>query len=52
MKGMKIPEAAALHLADEADALTKEFVQAVDEARQGQDAWVYNRRIGNEIYTR
>jgi len=52
LKGMKIPEAAALHLADEADALTKEFVQAVEEARRGQDAWVYNRRIGNEIYTR
>jgi 3'-5' exoribonuclease len=52
MKGMKLPEAAALHFADEADALTKEFVQAVEEARQGQDAWVYNRRIGNEIFTR
>jgi 3'-5' exoribonuclease len=52
LKGMKVPEAAALHLADEADAMTKEFVQAVEDARQGQDAWVYNRRIGNEIYTR
>ncbi|MBM4249154.1 MAG: HD domain-containing protein [Euryarchaeota archaeon] len=52
LKGMKIPEAAALHLADEADAMTKEFLQAVEGARQGQDPWVYDRRIGNEIYTR
>jgi len=52
LKGMKIPEAAALHLADEADALTKEFLQAVEAAREGQGPWVYDRRIGNEIYTK
>lgn len=52
LKGMKLPEAVALHFADEADAMTKEILQAVEEARQGQDAWVYDRRIGNEIYTR
>ena len=50
LKGMKLPEAAALHCADEADAMTKEFLQAVEEARKGQDAWAYDRRIGNEIY--
>jgi 3'-5' exoribonuclease len=32
--------------------MTKEFLQSVEEARQGQDAWVYDRRIGNEIYTK
>lgn len=52
LKGMKLAEAAALHLADEADAMTKEILQAVEEARKGQDAWVYDRRIGNEIYTK
>jgi 3'-5' exoribonuclease len=52
LKGMKIPEAAALHLADEADAMTKEFLQAVEAAKEGQDSWVYDRRIGNEIYTK
>jgi 3'-5' exoribonuclease len=52
LKGMKIPEAAALHLADEADSQTKEFLQAVEAAKEGRDPWVYDRRIGNEIYTR
>ncbi len=52
LKGMKIPEAAALHLADEADAMTKEFLQAEEAAKEGQDHWVYDRRIGNEIYTK
>lgn len=51
-KGMKIPEAAALHLADEADSQTKEFLQAVENARESQDAWVYIRAIGNEVYTK
>ena len=52
LKGMKIPEAAALHLADESDSQTKEFLQAVEAAKTGEDPWVYDRRIGNEIYTR
>jgi 3'-5' exoribonuclease len=52
LKGMKLAEAAVLHLADQADAMTKEFLQAVEEARKGQDAWAYDRRIGNEIYTK
>ena len=52
LKGMKIPEAVALHVADEADAMTKEFLQAVEAAREGQGPWVYDRRIGNEIYTK
>jgi len=51
-KGMKIPEAAALHFADEADSQTKEFLQAVENARESGDAWVYIRAIGNEVYTK
>lgn len=52
LKGMKTAESAALHLADEADAMTKEILQAVEAAREGSDPWAYDRRIGNEIYTR
>lgn len=51
-KGFKIPEAAALHWADQADAQTKEFVQAVEAAKETTDGWVYNRAVGNEIYTK
>ncbi|MEM2869253.1 MAG: HD domain-containing protein [Thermoplasmata archaeon] len=52
LKGMKIPETAALHFADDADAQTKEFLQILEAARETKDAWSYQRAIGNEIYTK
>lgn len=52
LRGMKLPEAAALHFADDADAHTKEFLQILESARDTRDAWSYQRAIGNEIYTR
>jgi 3'-5' exoribonuclease len=51
-RGFKIPEAAALHWADQADSQTKEFIQAVESAKETTGGWVYNRAIGNEIYTK
>jgi len=52
LKGMKIPEAAALHFADDADAQTKEFLQVLQAARETGEVWSYQRAVGNEIYTR
>jgi len=51
-RGFKLAEAAALHWADQADSQTREFVQALEAARQTTDAWVYNKTIGNEIFTK
>ncbi len=47
---VKTPEACALHQADKLDAYVKNFLQAV-EASRDMGTWVYDRTLGQEIYT-
>ena len=49
-KGLKIPEAAALYYADLFDAKVKEFLQEMERQKNLEDAWVYLRGVGNEVY--
>jgi 3'-5' exoribonuclease len=49
-KGLKIPEAAALYYADLFDAKVKEFLQEMEREKNLEDAWVYLRGVGNEVY--
>jgi 3'-5' exoribonuclease len=49
-KGLKIPEASALFYADLFDAKVKEFLQEMEREKNLEDAWVYLRGVGNEVY--
>ncbi len=49
-KGLKIPEAAVLFYADIFDAKVKEFLQEMEKEKNLEDAWVYLRGVGNEVY--
>ncbi len=49
-KGLKIPEAAALYYADLMDANVKDFLQAMEKEKSVEDAWVYLRGVGHEVY--
>lgn len=49
-RGLKIPEAAVLYYADLFDANVKEYLQEMEREKNIEDAWVYLRAIGNEVY--
>ncbi len=49
-KRLKIPEASALYHADLFDANVKDYLQGMENERNLDDAWVYLRSIGSEVY--
>ncbi len=51
-RGLKIPEASALFHADLFDANIKEYLQEMEREKNIEDAWVYLRYVGTEVYTK
>ena len=51
-RGLKIPEASALYHADLLDANVSGFLQELEREKNIEDAWVYLRGIGTEVYTK
>jgi len=49
-KGVRLPEACALNLANTLDMRVKEFVQVKLEMADSPENWVYARNLGTDIY--